>query len=65
MLEQENITNEDDVMMLSLASDRERLFAEIDTLPDDTEEVQKKLMKLFTKKQYESILYLASRNELE
>ena len=65
MLEQENITNEDDVMMLSLASDRERIFAEIDTLPDDTEEVQKKLMKLFTKKSYESILYLASRNELE
>lgn len=65
MFEQDNITNEDDVMMLSLASDRERLFAEIDTLPDDTEVVQKKLMKLFTKKQYESILYLASRNELE
>ena len=65
MFESENITNEDDVMMLTIASHREIIFAEIDTLPDDTPAVQKRLMKLFTKKSYESILYLASRNELE
>ncbi|MBP9779830.1 MBL fold metallo-hydrolase [Candidatus Gracilibacteria bacterium] len=65
MFEQENITNEDDVMMLLVASDRECLFAEIDTLPDDSEEVQKKFNRLFSKKKYETVLYLASRNELE
>ncbi len=65
MFEQEDITNEDDVMMIAIASHREIVFAEIDSLPDDTMEVQKILMKLFTKKQYEFICYLASRNELE
>jgi L-ascorbate metabolism protein UlaG (beta-lactamase superfamily) len=38
MLEQEEITNEDDVMMIHIASDRECLFAEIDTVPPTTPE---------------------------
>jgi hypothetical protein len=65
MFEQDDITNEDDVMILSIASSREIVFAEIDTLPSDTLEIQKSLVKLFSKKTYETILYLASRNELE
>jgi hypothetical protein len=60
------ITNEDDVMMLSISSDRELLFAEIDTVPDiEDEEVQKSLYKVFTRRNYETVCYLASRNCLE
>lgn len=65
MFDQDEITNEDDVMTLAIASHREIVFAEIDTIPPDSLEVQKLLKKLFTKRSYESILYLASRNELE
>lgn len=63
--ENEEITNEDDVMTISFASDREILFAEIDTIPPETLEAYKILNKLFTRKPYETIAYIASRNELE
>lgn len=63
---QSTITNEDDVMMIAIESDRELLFAEIDTLPeDDDEEVQNSLYRILTRKDYETVCYLASRNELE
>ena len=65
MFPQSEITNEDDVMMLAIASDRELLFAEIDTLPeDDNEDVQNALHQILTKKEYDTVCYLASRNEL-
>lgn len=61
-----DITNEDDVMMLSVASEREFLFAEIDSEPDgESLEVAKSLYRLMTKRNYETILYIASRNVLE
>lgn len=63
--ENEEITNEDDVMTISFANDREILFAEIDTIPPETLEAHKILQKLFTRKSYETIAYIASRNELE
>ncbi len=60
------ITNEDDVMMLAISSERELVFAEIDTVPDmEDEEVQKSLYKVFTRKNYETACYLVSRNCLE
>lgn len=60
------ITNEDDVMMIALSNDRELLFAEIDTIPDTyDEEVQRSLYKVFTRKEYMTRCYLASRNCLE
>ncbi len=66
MFPQSTITNEDDVMMIALENDRELLFAEIDTLPeDDDEDVQNALYRILTRKDYETICYLASRNELE
>jgi len=66
MFSQSQVTNEDDVMMISIESDTEFLFAEIDTLPeDDDEEVQNELYKILIKKDYETVCYLASRNELE
>ncbi len=66
MFSQSAITNEDDVMMIAIESDRELLFAEIDTLPeDDDENAQNTLYNILTKKDYETVCYLASRNELE
>ena len=60
------ITNEDDVMMLAISSDRELLFAEIDSVPDrEDEEVQRSLYRVFTRKKYETACYIASRNHLE
>lgn len=66
MFEQENITNEDDVMMLSIANETELLFAEIDTVPDEyNESTARELWRIFTKKEYTTAFYLASRNELD
>lgn len=66
MFPQSTITNEDDVMMLSIENGKEILFAEIDTLPeDDDEDVQNALYHILTQKEYETVCYLASRNELE
>lgn len=52
-------------MAISFANDREIIFAEIDTLPPETLEAYKILDRLFTRKKYETIAYIASRNELE
>ncbi len=66
MFSQENITNEDDVIMIAISSETELLFAEIDTVPDEyDEEVQSELFQIFDRKNYLSRCYLASRNELE
>ena len=60
------ITNEDDVMMIALSNDSELLFAEIDTVPDPYDlEVQKSLYRVFTRRDYETRAYIASRNHLE
>ncbi|MDD2693613.1 MAG: MBL fold metallo-hydrolase [Candidatus Gracilibacteria bacterium] len=65
MFPQNTITNEDDVMMLSIENDRELLFAEIDTLPEEDDlDTQKQLFRILSKKPYETVCYLASRNEL-
>ncbi len=66
MWENPEITNEDDVMMISVASEKEFLFAEIDSEPDrESLEVAKSLYRLMTKRDYETVLYIASRNVLE
>lgn len=62
---QDYVTNEDDVFTLSVANDREILFAEIDIAPSETPETYKYLYRLFTKRDYETVCYIASRNELE
>lgn len=62
---QDYVTNEDDVLTLSVASDHEIVFAEIDTAPSELPETYKYLYKLFTKRNYETVCYLATRNELE
>jgi hypothetical protein len=65
MFEQDDITNEDDVMCISFANQHELLFAEIDTLPPETDEVSRILSRLMTKREYATIAYIATRNELE
>ncbi len=62
---QDYVTNEDDVFTLSVANYREILFAEIDIAPSETPETYKYLYRLFTKRGYETVCYIASRNELE
>ncbi len=66
MFAQSDITNEDAVMMLSISNDRELLFAEIDTVPDEYDtDIASELFRIFDKKEYQTRCYLASRNELE
>lgn len=65
MFEQDEITNEDDVMCISLANHHECLFAEIDTIPPETDEASRILYRLMTKREYDTVVYIASRNELE
>lgn len=59
------ITNEDDVMTLAISNKKELVYAEVDTLPPNTEEAQNILYEIFTKKNFETALYVATRNELE
>jgi len=50
MFSQSEITNEDDVMMLAVSNGREFLFAEIDTLPDETDaHTQNELYRILTR----------------
>lgn len=66
MFSQNDITNEDDVMMIALSNDKELVFAEIDTVIDEyDEEVQSELFRIFDSREYETRTYIASRNELE
>lgn len=59
------ITNEDDVMTLFVYNDKEIIYAEVDTLPPETQDSQNYIFNTFSAKKYESVFYLATRNELE
>ncbi len=65
IFENVNLTNEDDVMTLAISNSSELVYAEVDTLPPNTEEAQEILYDVFTKKDYKTALYMATRNELE
>lgn len=58
------LTNEDDVMTLAISNDKELLYTDVDTVPPENEESINLLYDLFTQKNYESALYLSTRNEL-
>lgn len=64
ILESETITNEDDVMTLAISNDDELIYAEIDTVVPTTEEAHEMLFKCFSRKKYQRVTYLRSRNEL-
>lgn len=59
------ITNEDDVMTLFISNEKEILYAEVDTIPPENLETQGYIYKILTEHDYETILYIATRNELE
>lgn len=59
------ITNEDDVMTLAICNDTELLYTDVDTLPPETEEATDTLYNVFARKEYETMLYISTRNELE
>ena len=65
IFENQSITNEDDVMSLFISNEKEIVYTEVDTIPPSNEETQNYLYKIFTEKNYESVVYLATRNELE
>jgi hypothetical protein len=52
-------------MTIWIYNDKEVVYTEVDTLPSDTVEAQSVLYSLFTRKKFESVLYLSTRNELE
>jgi len=58
-------TNEADVMTLAVWNDNEIFYTEVDIVPPDTEEWIWYIYKLFTQKNFETRLYLSTRNELE
>lgn len=65
VFENNYLTNEDDVMTLSISNEKELVFVEVDTIPPDTYKAQETLHEIFTRKDYDQTLYLATRNELE
>jgi len=59
------ITNEDDVMTLFIENDEEIVYSDVDTEPGSNFEALEFIYNKFTSKKYKSIVYLATRNELE
>lgn len=65
IFENDFVTNEDDVMTIFVYNEKEIIYAEVDTLPPEIEEAQNYIFNMFSSKKYESVFYLATRNELE
>jgi len=65
VFENDYITNEDDVMTIAISNEKEMLYSDVDTVPPENEESINLLYDLFTQKNYESRVYLSTRNELE
>ena len=58
-------TNEADVMTLCVWNEKEIVFTEVDIVPPDSEDGIAYIYKLFTQKNFQTRLYVATRNELE
>lgn len=65
IFENDYVTNEDDVMTLFVYSDKEIVYAEVDTLPSEVDNSNNYIYDMFSAKKYETVLYMATRNELE
>ncbi len=65
VFENDYLTNEDDVMTLFVYSDKEIVYAEVDTLPSEIDNSNNYIFDMFSSKKYETVLYMATRNELE
>ena len=64
IFENNYLTNEDDVMTISIYNDKELVYSDVDTLPPEDIESTQILYDLFTTNNFESALYLSTRNEL-
>lgn len=58
-------SNEDDVMMLFVENGTEAFFYEADSAVPETVEAESRIYELFSSKEYENRVYVATRNELE
>lgn len=65
IFENDYVTNEDDVMTLFVYNDKEIVYAEVDTLPPEVDEAHNYIYDMFSSKKFETVLYMATRNELE
>nr|MDD3719983.1 MBL fold metallo-hydrolase [Candidatus Gracilibacteria bacterium] len=65
IFENDYVTNEDDVMTLFVYNDKEIVYAEVDTLPPEVDEAHNYIYDMFSSKKYDTVLYMATRNELE
>gem|GEM_PF-948140 len=52
-------------MTLAISNEKELVFTDVDTVPPETLEATDLLYNIFTKKNYETALYISTRNELE
>jgi hypothetical protein len=52
-------------MTLAVSSDKELVFTDVDTVPPETAEATDILYEIFTRKNYQTALYISTRNELE
>ena len=57
--------NENDVMTLCVSNNKEIVYMEVDSAPPDTADFWEELYGVFTRKNYETICYMGTRNELE
>ncbi len=65
VFEHENVSNEDDVMWLFISNNTEIIFTEVDVVPWENVYNHEYLYEKFTQNNYDSVVYLATRNELE
>lgn len=65
VFETPHINNEDDVMWLFLYNHEEIIFNEVDLTPPDSDEVHNYLYKVYSRQDFKSRVYIATRNELD
>jgi hypothetical protein len=52
-------------MTLAISNEKELVYTDVDTVPPETPEATNLLYDIFTRKNYNSALYISTRNELE
>lgn len=65
IFENDTVGNEEDVMTLKVEDGTDCVYLEVDTLPPDIPEEREKLQKFLSNKQFKTVCYVATRNELE
>lgn len=65
VFENDTVGNEEDVMTLKVEDGTDCVYLEVDTLPPEIPEEREKLQNFLTAKNYKTVCYVATRNELE